>query len=212
MAAARPGSGRKCALLRRPGAPDAPRLADRDRGLARPHREACDRLRSRARAARREPGELRDPRHAAASRGVGGRSARPLLWRRDALAAVYRGHGGAGNRRAVGAPHHAARAAHPRAAHHRCAALSLARPDARLGAPLPVARVRHALHRLDGAAQAQRARLAPDRRPGLAARGEEVSAPHRSRSLARAGGPRGGAGHRPGHRPAAPLRRLLQSG
>ena len=61
----------------------------------------------------------------------------------------------------------------------RCAALPLARPDARLGAPLSVARVHHALHRLDGAAQAQRARLAPDRRPGLAARDQEVPAPHR---------------------------------
>ena len=47
--------------------------------------------------------------------------------------------------------------------------VSLARADARFRAPLPVARIHHAPHRLDGAAQAQRAALAPHRRSGLAA-------------------------------------------
>ena len=44
-----------------------------------------------------------------------------------------------------------------------------------------------ALHRLDGAAQAQRPALAPDRRPGLAPRDPQVPAADRGRRLARAG-------------------------
>ena len=82
----------------------------------------------------------------------------------------------------------------------RRAALRLARADARLRAPLPVARVHRALHRLDGAAQAERAALAPDRRPGLASRDPQVPAAHRDRRLARAGRARRRGGHRPGHR------------
>ena len=80
-----------------------------------------------------------------------------------------------------------------RHAHRRRAALRLAWADARLRAALPVARIHRALHRLDGAAQAQRAALAPDRRPGLAARDHEVPAAHLGWRLARAGRACGGS-------------------
>ena len=62
-----------------------------------------------------------------------------------------------------------------RAQDRRFAALRVARPHARLRAALPVAGVHQEVHRLDGAAQAQHAALASDRRPGLAARDQEVS-------------------------------------
>ena len=67
---------------------------------------------------------------------------------------------------------------------HGCSALRLARPHARFSAALPAARVHPAAHRLDGAAQAERAALAPDRRPGLAARDSQVSGAHARRRLA----------------------------
>ena len=100
-----------------------------------------------------------------------------LLWRGHALAVVDAG-AAAGRRRAD-----------PGAGDPRCAALRMARTDARLGASLPVARVHQEVHRLDGAAQAQHAALASHRRPGLAPRDQEVSEAHVGRRLARAGRP-----------------------
>ena len=100
------------------------------------------------------------------ARGVAGRrrdprrgSARPLLRRRHALAARDRG------RRRLPAP-----PTIPALRIADGAALRLARTHARFGAALPASRIHPAAHRLDGAAQAQRTALAPDRRPGLAAR------------------------------------------
>ncbi len=79
------------------------------------------------------------------------------------------------------------RGADPRHADQRRAAFRLARTHARFGAALPVARVHPQFHRLDGAAQAQRAALASHRRPGLASRDQEVSEAHLGGRLARAG-------------------------
>ena len=130
--------------------------------------------------------------------GVGTRPPGAAVRRGDALA-VDGGRVG-GSRR--GARH----------AHRRRTTLRLARADARLRAALPVARVHRALHRLDGAAQAERAALAPDRRPGLAARDPQVPAADLDRRLARAGRARRRGGHRSRHRPATRLRRVLHAG
>ncbi len=88
------------------------------------------------------------------------------------------------------------------------AALRLARTDGRLRAPLPQRRRARADHRLDGAAQAQPAALAPHRRPGLAPGNQALSEADRSRRLAHAARRR--RARRRG--PAAPLRRLLHPG
>ncbi len=83
----------------------------------------------------------------------------------------------------------------------RRAPLRLSRPAAGLGAAFPVAGLRRADDRLDGAAQAQPAAMAPDRRPGLAHPDPQVSAADQRRRLARAA--------RPGDRRAEALWRLL---
>ena len=142
------------------------------------------------RSGRRVPGGV-------LARGVAGRrrdprlgSARALLRGRHALAARNRGR----------------RRYRPRddpgAADGRRPALRLAGTHARFGAALPASRVHPPAHRLDGAAQAQRTALAPDGRPGLAARDPPLPRTDARRRLAQAG--RG--------RRSAALRRLLHAG
>ncbi len=124
--------------------------------------------------------------------------ARPVLRRGHALAA-------ADARRAARRGHVPARA------HRRCAALRLARPDARFGAPLPVAGRDQAAHRRDGAAQAQRAALAPHRRPGLAHRDQALSrsSPTSARGACRRRAP--GIDRRPASRATAASTRRTRS-
>ncbi len=77
---------------------------------------------------------------------------------------------------------------------------------------LPASRLHPRADRLDGPAQAQCAALAPDRRPGLAARDPQVSAADTSRRLAPTRRRGLAAQSGPGDRQAAALRRLLQPG
>ena len=99
----------------------------------------------------------------------------------------------AGHARAARARGRAGDAAIPAVVIEDAPRFALARPDARLRAPLPVARVHQALHRRDGAAQAQRAATgtSPTTRPGGSRSGSTRSsrrwAPGASRRARRAG-------------------------
>ncbi|CAF1493393.1 unnamed protein product [Adineta ricciae] len=105
------------------------------------------------------------------------------------------------------------------AAHRRCqnpgpaggrdrgqTALRLARPHARRGALLLPGRLSQKVHRLHGAAQTQHLSLAPDGRPWLADRDQEVSPPHHRGRVAQ----RHTVHQQPRQQP--PSRRLLHAG
>ncbi len=91
-----------------------------------------------------------------------------------------------------------------RPAYRRCPALRLAQPAARFGAPFPVGRLHQVVPRCDGAREAQRPAMAPDRRSGLAAGDQEISAASRA-SVPGASPPAGRATSIPKNRQAAPL-------
>ncbi len=125
------------------------------------------------RSVRARRGGLPADRHAAARRDRGGRRPRPVLGRADAAATA-----------AARAPRYAR---HPRRAHRRRTALRLARRHAGCGTAFHSGGAAQAADRPALALQAQRAALAPHRRPGLAHRDTQVPEAHQRRRLAQRG-------------------------
>jgi len=139
----------------RPGRPGPSHPLQAGRGAARDQRRGL-----RHRRLRRRCGGQRRP------------DGRPLLRRVQPVAD------------AVGTPRAAEIGNDRRRPRRRPAKVRLARASAGLGAPLPVRRLHRTDDRLDGAAQAQRAAMASDRRSGLAAADRQVSPAHPGGRLA----------------------------